>query len=221
MHRFLAATAVAACAIAGSLACATKTYVQRTVGDAEGRVTSLGNAVEEVQAQTQKNGAEIRKIDTDVQAVRQAAQQANQSAKEAVSLAKTMESRTEALETFGRRIVYETVLSQDGVTFEFDKSELSGAAKQELTALVEFLKRETRNVVIAIEGHTDSTGPQVVNERIGLERARAVEQYLYEEHHIPLTKMDVISYGEERPVAPNTTTEGRAQNRRVVIKVMT
>jgi outer membrane protein OmpA-like peptidoglycan-associated protein len=74
--------------------------------------------------------------------------------------------------------------------------------------------------LIAIEGHTDSTGPRAINERIGLERAEAVERYLYEQYQIPLPKMDVISYGEEKPIAPNTTRAGRAQNRRVVIKVM-
>jgi outer membrane protein OmpA-like peptidoglycan-associated protein len=53
-----------------------------------------------------------------------------------------------------------------------------------------------------------------------LERAEAVERYLYERYNIPLPKMDVISYGDDQPAAPNTTREGRAQNRRVVIKVM-
>jgi len=62
--------------------------------------------------------------------------------------------------------------------------------------------------------------PKAVNEKIGLERAEAVKRYLYEQHQIPLHKMNVISYGEEKPVAPNKTKTGRAQNRRVVIKVL-
>ena len=55
---------------------------------------------------------------------------------------------------------------------------------------------------------------------IGLERAQAVQRYLYEQYQVPLHKMNVISYGEEKPVAPNKTKAGRAQNRRVVIKVL-
>ena len=58
------------------------------------------------------------------------------------------------------------------------------------------------------------------NEKLGLERAEAVKRYLYEQHQIPLHKMNVISYGEDKPVAPNKDRAGRAQNRRVVIKVL-
>ena len=47
-----------------------------------------------------------------------------------------------------------------------------------------------------------------------------MKRYLYEQHQIPLHKINVISYGEEKPVAPNNTRDGRAQNRRVVIKVL-
>jgi outer membrane protein OmpA-like peptidoglycan-associated protein len=47
-----------------------------------------------------------------------------------------------------------------------------------------------------------------------------VKRYLYEQHQIPLHRMNVISYGDKNPAAPNTTKEGRAQNRRVVIKVL-
>ena len=73
---------------------------------------------------------------------------------------------------------------------------------------------------LEIEGHTDSTGSAELNERLGLERAESVKQYLYEQHQVPLHKINVISYGEEKPVAPNDTREGRAQNRRVVVRVL-
>jgi len=86
--------------------------------------------------------------------------------------------------------------------------------------VVSQLKQDPKNVWIEIEGHTDNVGDKVVNEKIGLERAQAVERYLYEQYQIPLHKMNVISYGEEKPVAPNKTKEGRAQNRRVVIKIL-
>ena len=73
---------------------------------------------------------------------------------------------------------------------------------------------------IEIEGHTDNVGDPLTNERIGLERAEAVQRYLYEQYQIPLHKISIISYGEEKPAAENKTRDGRAQNRRVVIKVL-
>ena len=52
-----------------------------------------------------------------------------------------------------------------------------------------------------------------------MRRAEAVKSYLYEQHNVPLHKMNTFSFGESRPAAPNDTSEGRAQNRRVVVKV--
>jgi len=79
---------------------------------------------------------------------------------------------------------------------------------------------DPKGVFIEIEGHTDNVGAVQYNQELGLERAEAVKRYLYEAHQVPLHKMNVISYGEEKPVAPNNTKKGRAQNRRVVIKVL-
>ena len=223
MRRFLAMGVAAALAVGGSAACATKKYVRTTVDDVSGRVTSLTEAVEATQEQTRKNDARITQVDTAMQSVRQVAQQATQTAKEASSLAQALDAnieKIEEMERLSRKVEYEVVLSDDAVTFEFGETGLSDAAKGQLQALVEKLKQDPRNVFIAIEGHTDNAGSRLVNERIGLERAESVERYLYEEHRIPLPKMDVISYGEDDPVAPNTTRAGRAQNRRVVIKVM-
>ena len=82
------------------------------------------------------------------------------------------------------------------------------------------LKTDTKNVFIEIEGHTDNVGSSELNQSLGLDRAESVKRYLYEQHQIPLHKINVISYGEEKPVAPNNSREGRAQNRRVVVKVL-
>ena len=73
---------------------------------------------------------------------------------------------------------------------------------------------------IEIEGHTDNAGAKDFNQRLGLERAEHVKRYLYEQHQVPLHKINVISYGEDKPIAPNNTRDGRAQNRRVVIRVL-
>jgi outer membrane protein OmpA-like peptidoglycan-associated protein len=220
MRRFLVVAAAAAFAAAGSAACASKKYVQTTVSDVSERVDSLSSSLEETQERISTNDTRIKEVDTAVQSVRQTAQQANENAKQAETLAMSVDAKVEALDTSSRKLAYEVVLTDDDVTFEFGQSELSESARNALQALMERLKQEPRNVLIAIEGHTDNTGPSSINRRIGLERAEAVERFLYEEHQIPLPKMDVISYGEDQPVAPNTTSEGRAQNRRVVIKIM-
>ena len=65
-----------------------------------------------------------------------------------------------------------------------------------------------------------NVGGKELNEKLGMERAEAVKRYLYEQHQIPLHKINVISYGEDKPVAPNNPRQGRAQNRRVVVKVL-
>jgi outer membrane protein OmpA-like peptidoglycan-associated protein len=98
--------------------------------------------------------------------------------------------------------------------------ELPDEAKARIDEVINQLKADPKGVFIEIEGHTDNVGPQEINERIGLERAESVKRYIYEAHQIPLHKINVISYGEEKPVAPNKTRDGRAQNRRVVIRVL-
>ena len=65
-----------------------------------------------------------------------------------------------------------------------------------------------------------TSGTAAYNEQLGLERAETVKRYLYEQHQVPLHKINVISYGEDKPVAPNNTRAGRAQNRRVVVRIL-
>ena len=125
-----------------------------------------------------------------------------------------------AIERASKRLVYEVVLSEDQGNFKFAKTELPDEAKARLDQMITQLKADPKGAYFEIEGHTDNVGDARTNERIGLARAETVKRYLYEHHQIPLHKMNVISYGKDKPIAPNKTREGRAQNRRVVIKVL-
>ena len=81
-------------------------------------------------------------------------------------------------------------------------------------------KVDLKDAHFEIEGHTDNLGSKEVNERVGLARAEAVRLYLSERYEVPMDCIKVVSYGLEKPVADNATEEGRAMNRRVVIKVV-
>jgi peptidoglycan-associated lipoprotein len=117
------------------------------------------------------------------------------------------------------KFLYAMVLSDDSVKFPVDSSQLSNEAETRLADLVQKLKTENKNVYLEIQGYTDSTGAKTTNLRLGEARAEAVRRYMNQQG-VPLNRMASISYGEDAPVAPNNTRQGRAQNRRVVVIVM-
>ena len=117
------------------------------------------------------------------------------------------------------KFLYEVVLSDDSVKFPVDRDALSPEAEARLAELVQRLTSENRNGYLEIQGHTDASGDSAYNDQLGEARAEAVRRYL-SRHSIALNRMATISYGEESPVAPNDTPEGRAQNRRVAIVVL-
>jgi len=114
---------------------------------------------------------------------------------------------------------YSLVLSDADTRFPTDGWALSDQAKARLAEFAGHLKADNRNVYLEIQGHTDSTGSKPGNMRLGEERAEAVRLFMNQQG-VPLNRMSTISYGDAAPVAPNTTREGRAQNRRVVLIVM-
>jgi peptidoglycan-associated lipoprotein len=227
MRKLFAATTIALVIVGGTTACATKKFVKTSVGEVNDKVDSLGRSVEETQERTRKNEARISEVDQRAQAAANSALQANGAAADAkntavaaTGAANTVGTKLDTFDRASKRLVYEVVLSTDEGNFKFGKAELPGEMKQKIDQMVAQLKEDPKNIFIEIEGHTDNVGTPVVNEKIGLERAEAVERYLYEQFQIPLHKMNVISYGESKPVAPNKTKTGRAQNRRVVIRVL-
>lgn len=117
------------------------------------------------------------------------------------------------------KFLYEVVLSDDSVKFPTDRHALSPEAEARLAELAQRLKGENKNVYLEIQGFTDATGDPEYNEKLGEARAEAVRRYMSQQG-VALNRMATISYGEETPVADNTTPEGRAQNRRVAIVVL-
>ncbi len=108
-------------------------------------------------------------------------------------------------------------LSFEPVHFDFDRFNLKPDA---LRILDEAVQKLTANgqVRVTIEGHTDGVGTAEYNVGLGERRARAVYDYL-SNRGITRDRMETRTFGEERPVAPNTTAKGRAENRRAVLVV--
>ena len=218
MKKFVVAAAILALALGGTSACATKKFVRGEVTQVNDKVETLNRSLEETQERTRTNEGRIGEVDQRAQAGITAA---SKRADDARAAADAVNVRAEAIERASARLVYEVVLSEDKGNFKFGKAVMPDESKAEIDQLVQQLKAEPKGAYIEIEGHTDSAGTPQGNYRLGLERAENVKRYLYEQHQVPLHKINVISYGEDKPIAPNKTRDGRAQNRRVVIKVLT
>lgn len=220
MRKSLYIASMLAVTVAIAPACASKGFVRTEVGNVNEKVDTLAGSLEETQERTRQNEERIGTVDQKAEAAGRSAQEARATADQAVTGVREVGARVDDVVAASRRLVYEVTLNQDSGNFAFGQAALPDEAKGALDQLVTKLKADPQNIWIEIEGHTDNVGSPAINHRIGLERAEAVKRYLYEQHQLPLHKMNVISYGEEKPVAPNNNRDGRAQNRRVVVKVL-
>ena len=224
MRKPLYVVGMFALTLAVAPACATKGFVRTEVGQVNDKVTTMGTSLEQTQERVKQAEGRITEVDSKAGAAQQSATQAQQAAvaakETAVEVGTKAEARAEAIEASTRKLLYEVVLSEDQGKFRFGAAELPDEAKSAIDQMVNNLKEQKSAIWIEIEGHTDNVGNKKYNEQLGITRAEAVKKYLYEQHQVPLHKMNVISYGEDKPAAPNNTRDGRAQNRRVVIKVL-
>jgi len=105
-----------------------------------------------------------------------------------------------------------------GVNFDFDKSNIRPDARPILDEAIRTLKEEP-SIRVRIEGHTDSIGTEQYNQRLSQRRAEAVKQYLVQ-GGIAASRLEAVGLGESEPVASNDTADGRAQNRRAELEVL-
>jgi peptidoglycan-associated lipoprotein len=227
MGKSVLAALILVVSVAVAPACATKGFVREEVGAVNTKVDTLSGTLEETQQRVGQNETRIGAVDQKAEAAGQAATDARTAATDArgaadqaATAASAVDGRVDAVDAAVRKLVYAVTLSEDQGNFSFGGAGLPDAAKARLDQVINQLKADPQNVYFEIEGHTDSTGSAELNERLGLERAESVKMYLYEQHQVPLHRMNVISYGEDKPVGANDTREGRAQNRRVVVRVL-
>lgn len=103
-----------------------------------------------------------------------------------------------------------------GVTFDTGKATLGSASYDKLDIVVEFMKHK-KSARIEISGHTDNAGNRKANKTLSAKRAQACRDYVVS-RGIDKARLDAVGFGDERPIAPNDTEEGRSKNRRIEAK---
>ena len=109
------------------------------------------------------------------------------------------------------------VYLKNDILFTTGSSELSASSMQTLTDLNKVLKKYPKNRIV-VQGYTDSTGSDAINNKLSTQRAKAVYDFLLGSG-LKTQSITYVGYGSSNPIASNATAAGRAQNRRVVLSI--
>ncbi len=191
--------------------CVSNKKFEGSVDDTDSRIVAVESAVE-------ANGRQIgdlkketdRRIDSAESQASQALNVGNKALSEAESAARAAQGR----------LLWTVTLTDDKVRFPFGNATLSSEAIAILDELAQKIKAYGKALYVELEGHTDNVCPDDYNTDLGYVRAMAVRNYLNRNGEIPLHAMNTISLGKDHPIADNSSRDGRAQNRRVVVRVL-
>lgn len=215
--------ATSAVALALTTGCSTKNYVRTQTGpliqqtnDLDAKTSSDHRNITDTDQRAQAGIATAQSAaataDQHAMTAGQSADAASQSANEAVNRVDTLSGVVANLDNY-------KALSDVSVTFGFDKSALTKEDKAQLDQVSASLVG-ARGYILEITGGTDSVGDAQYNYQLSQKRADAVVTYLSTKYHIAPHKFYLIGIGKDNPVADNTSRAGRAQNRRVEVKLM-
>ena len=213
-----------AAALLATVGCSTKNYVKQ-------QTTPLINKTNELDDLTAKNTKDIKDVDARVQAglaevntktdaVDQKAQSAGQTATSAQQMADAANGRVDVLSNTVANLDNYHPVAETSVKFGFNRDNLTPKAKEALDQLAGNIA-STKGYIIALEGGCDSVGPADYNYDLSQRRANAVIQYLASKYNVPAHRVYVIGLGKDKPVESNKTAAGRADNRRVDVRLMT
>src|SRR5215510_13662593 len=216
----MSAAVIMAAVVFGS-ACATKKYVRNRVNE---RATPLESRTGELEETARRNTQDIGRLGKEIEDVRQKTDRAQQQADRAASSAEQANTRVSGVEQtvtdLRTNLDKYTVQKTVTVQFKAGKSDLLPEATAALDELASQIK-DRNGFLLEIEGFASSEGKMDLNERLSRERSEAVKRYMAEHHNVPLFRMSLIGMGVSRPVADNETKEGRQQNRRVEVRLLT
>src|SRR5438105_4222519 len=217
-------TLLLATSMVASVGCASKNYVRN-------ETTPLINKTNELDDLTAKNSKDIKDVDARAQAGIQAVQaKVAEVDQKALAAGKTADDAQTSANAATKRVdtLTQTVVNLDNyrpvaetsVHFGFDKDNLTKKAKEALDQLATDVPN-TKGYIVTVEGGTDGVGPSDYNYDLSQRRANSVIQYLASQHNVPAHKIYLIGLGKDKPVDSNKTSEGRAKNRRVDVRLMT
>jgi len=198
-----------------STGCVSKKVFRANVDETAARVDSAESGIE---ANERRIGDLKTNTDSKIAALEGRTDEAVEIGKSAAG--KAAQAQEAADRAARGRLLWSVTLSDDRVKFSFNQAELPGEAKGMLDELCQKIKDYGKAVYVEIEGHTDSTGSEDYNYTLGLRRATTVRDYMNQAGGIPLHAINTISLGEANPVTDNSSSEGRSQNRRVVVRVL-
>ena len=198
--------------------CATKEFVNEQVGTTSANTNKRIDGMQSdlsgrIDRQALDANTRHRDIESRLGTQQSGIEGASKTAREALERAQAAGKLAEG------KFLYEVSLSSQ-IAFPLDGTELTPKAKAALDDFAKKLREENKNVFIEIQGHTDSTGDEASNLKIGEQRAEAVRRYLAMKGGVALHRMNVISYGETAPLTSNKTRAKRIQNRRVNLVVL-
>jgi OOP family OmpA-OmpF porin len=213
-----------AASMVATVGCSSKNYVKN-------QTTPLINKTNELDDLTAKNTRDIKDVDARAQSgiqavnaktaeVEQKTQSAAQSATQAQQVADAANGRVGVLTNTVANLDNYHAVAETSVKFGFNKDILTPKAKESLDQLAATIA-STKGYIIALEGGTDSVGSADYNYDLSQRRANSVIQYLATKYNVPAHKIYVIGLGKDKPVEDNKTKAGRADNRRVDVRLMT
>ncbi len=222
-YRFALWMATAALAVTGVTGCASKNWVKSQTapivehtGKLEDQTAANGRAIKDTDDRAQ---AGIKSAQGAADAAAQNAQNAGKSASDAEMSANNAVHRADSLDAVVKNLDNYKPLANVTVNFGFDKAVLTSDDKDQLDSFAAQLNT-AKSYILEVTGGTDSTGPAQYNYELSNRRADAVVQYLASKYNIPAYRFYLIGIGKDQEVAPNDTAEGRKQNRRVQVQLL-
>jgi outer membrane protein OmpA-like peptidoglycan-associated protein len=212
-----------ALALAGVTGCATKNYVKNQTAPLVDHTNSLED-------KTAENNRNIHDVDQRAQeGIKQAqgaadsatenAQTAQKASGDAETAANDVVHRADSLDQVVKGLDNYRSLADVSVTFGFDKAVLTRDDKDQLDQFANQLG-SAKSYILEVTGGTDSTGSAEYNYALSNRRADAVVQYLASKYGVAAHRFYLIGIGKDKEVAPNNTAEGRKQNRRVQVQLL-